>query len=398
MITGVSGGIRPPDTRHPADTGSFRPCFDPPVRADIVICGLGPAGRALAHRCLVRGMSVVAIDPNPQRRWQATYAAWTDELPPWLDDTTVAATVARPHAHGRRAHTIPRPYSVLDTGRLQHSLDLTGATVLTGRVTTLDRHTVTLDSGRMVRADRVIDARGLRRRAGRAEQTAYGLVLDGLGEEEPALFMDWRADNGADPGSPRSFLYTIPVGGGRFLYEETCLVGAPAIDLGELARRLRCRLRARGIPVRGDEPVERVRFPVVGGVPGAGRFGAAGGYLHPATGYSVGAALAAAGDIAAGQAATSNAARAVYRLRRAGLRALLALPPNELPGFFDAFFELDLCLQCAYLSGHADLAGTVTAMTRLFAAVPAGIRVRLAAATLHLPALSHAGSGSVIME
>ncbi|WP_280507789.1 lycopene cyclase family protein [Nocardia flavorosea] len=368
------------------------------MRADIVICGLGPAGRALAHRCLVRGMSVIAIDPNPHRRWQATYAAWTDELPAWLDDTTVAAAVARPCAYGRRAHTIPRSYSILDTGRLQHRLDLAGATVLTGRATILDRHTVTVDSGRTVRTDRVVDARGLRRRAGRAEQTAYGLVLDDPGHDEPALFMDWRDDNGADPGSPRSFLYTIPVGGGRVLFEETCLVGAPAIDLGELARRLRCRLRARGIPVRGDEPVERVRFPVVGGTPGAGRFGAAGGYLHPATGYSVGAALAAAGDIAAGHTATSSAARAVYRLRRAGLRALLALPPSELPGFFDAFFELDIGLQCAYLSGHTDLAGTVSAMNRLFAAVPAGTRVRLAAATLHLPALSHAGSGSVIME
>lgn len=368
------------------------------MRADIVICGLGPAGRALAHRCLVNGMSVIAIDPNPRRPWQATYAAWTDELPPWLDGATVAATIARPHAHGLRAHTIPRSYTVLDTGRLQHSLDLTGATVVTGRAATVGPRTVTLDTGTTLRAGRVIDARGLRRRAGRAEQTAYGLVLDDPGLAEPALFMDWRADNGADPASPRSFLYTIPVGGGRVLFEETCLVGAPPIDLGELARRLRCRLRARGIPVRSDAPVERVRFPVVGGTPRAGRFGAAGGYLHPATGYSVGATLAAADDLAAGRPRASYSARAVHRLRRAGLRALLALPPEQLPGFFDAFFELDIDLQRAYLSGHADLAGTVAAMTRLFAAAPAGTRVRLAAATLHLPPLSHRGTGSVIME
>lgn len=368
------------------------------MRADIAICGLGPAGRALAHRCLARGMSVVAIDPNPQRRWQATYAAWTDELPPWLDAAAVAAMIARPHAHGLRAHTIPRSYTVLDTARLQHSLDLTGATVLAGRAAALGRHTVTLDTGRTLQAGRVIDARGLRRRPGRAEQTAFGLVLDDPGRAEPALFMDWRADNGADNGSPRSFLYTIPVGGGRVLFEETCLVGAPPIGLGELARRLRCRLLARGIPVHGQEPVERVRFPVVGGAPRAGRFGAAGGYLHPATGYSVGAALAAAGDIAAGHPEVSNTARAVYRLRRAGLRALLALPPGELPRFFDAFFDLDIGLQRAYLSGHADLPGTVAAMTRLFGAVPADIRARLAAATLHLPPLSHRGSGSVIME
>lgn len=355
------------------------------MHADIVICGLGPAGRALAHRCLVRGLSVVAIDPNPWRPWRATYAAWTDELPDWLDSTAVAVTVARPHAHGRRAHTLPRSYSVLDTGRLQHNLDLTGATVHTDRAVRLGRHTVTLDSGRTVRGDRVVDARGLRRRPGRAEQTAYGLVLDDPGTDDPALFMDWRPDNGADPGAPPSFLYTIPLGDGRVLFEETCLVGAPPIALGELDRRLRYRLQARGVPVRGDEPVERVRFPVVGGAPGAGRFGAAGGYLHPASGYSVGAALAAADDIAAGRRGTTSATRAVYHLRRAGLRALLALPPNDLPDFFDAFFDLDIDRQRAYLSGRDDLSGTFTAMAVLFAALPGRTRARLAAATLHLP-------------
>ncbi|MGI5218170.1 lycopene cyclase family protein [Nocardia sp. CA-290969] len=367
------------------------------MSADIVICGLGPAGRALTHRCLAHGLSVTAIDPNPHRRWVATYAAWTDELPPWLDGAVVAATVAEPLAYGGRAHAIPRSYTVLDTAGLQRSLDLSGTTVLTGRVTALDRHTVTLDTGRTLRAGRVIDARGVGRRPGRAEQTAYGLVLQRPGHDDPALFMDWRDDNGAAPDAPRSFLYTIPLGGGALLYEETCLVGAPAIELAELARRLRHRLRARDIAVRGDERVERVRFPVVGGSPGAGRFGAAGAYLHPATGYSVAAALAAADDIAEGRNSWA-AARAVHHLRRAGLRALLALPPAELPGFFDVFFELDIDLQRAYLSGRTDPIGTLAAMTRLFAALPRSSRARLAAATLHLPALSHRRSGSVIME
>ncbi|MFI5719431.1 lycopene cyclase family protein [Nocardia sp. NPDC051750] len=368
------------------------------MSADIVICGLGPAGRALAHRCLVRGMSVLAVDPHPHRRWQATYAAWTDELPPWLDEAAVAATVTEPRAYGHRPHAIPRSYTVMDTGRLQYSLDLTGATVIAGRATALGRHTVTLDSGPTLHAERVIDARGIRRRPGAAEQTAYGLVAEHADRDVPALFMDWRPDNGADPGAARSFLYSIPLGDGRVLFEETCLVGTPPIALRELARRLQHRLRARGVPVRGDEQVERVRFPVTGGAPGARRFGAAGGSMHPATGYSVAAALAAADGIAAGRPGPQLAARTVYRLRQAGLRALLALPPAELPGFFDTFFDLDIELQRAYVSGHADLTGTVTAMTRLFAALPGNTRARLAAATLHFPALSHPGAGSVIME
>lgn len=384
------------DPGHPGVRDMTRPCFDPLMSADIAICGLGPAGRALAHRCLVRGMTVLAVDPNPRRHWRATYAAWSDELPSWLDRSVVAATVAEPRAHGLRDHFITRPYSVLNTALLQQSLDLTGATLIPARAVSLDRHTVTLDSGRTLRAGRVVDARGLRRHPRRAEQTAYGVVLPG--EAAPALFMDWRPDNGADPGTSPSFLYAVPLGGDTVLYEETCLAGAPALELAELARRLHHRLRARGIAQAGDERIERVRFPVTGGRPGAGRFGAAGGYLHPATGYSVAAALSAADTVAAGGSGWTPAARTVHRLRRAGLRALLALPPADIPRFFDAFFDLDIELQRAYLSRRDDPAGTLTAMSGVFFALPTSVRARLTAATLGLRSLSPRRSGSVIME
>lgn len=350
--------------------------------SDIVICGLGPAGRALAHRCLARGLAVTVIDPNPRRRWTATYAAWSDELPGWLDPTVAAATVSEPVAHGRRAHRISRPYTVFDTGLLQESLDITGAKPIADRAIALGRHTVTLASGATIRGDRVVDARGLPRAPHRAEQTAYGLVLDRSGEP---LFMDWRPDNGASPTATPSFLYAIPLGDGTTLFEETCLVGRPAPSPTALARRLHHRLRARGIPVRGDERVERVRFPMTGGCPSRSRFGAAGAFLHPATGYSVAAALSTADTVAAGRSAWPPTARTVHRLRLAGLRALLALPPTEIPVFFDAFFDLSIPDQRAYLSGRTDLTGTLTAMTHLFTALPTPSRTRLAAATLALP-------------
>ncbi|WP_051133056.1 lycopene cyclase family protein [Nocardia paucivorans] len=358
------------------------------VVSDIVICGLGPAGRALAHRCLVRGMAVTVVDPNPCRRWTATYAAWADELPDWLDPAVTATTMPEPTAHGRRPHRIPRPYTVFDTRLLQESLDITGAELVTDRATALDRHTVTLASGAVLRGDRIIDARGLPRAPNRAEQTAYGLVLD---HAEETLFMDWRPDNGADPTDPPSFLYAIPLGDGTTLFEETCLVGLPAPSPAALAQRLHHRLRARGISVRGDERVERVRFPVTGGRPSRSRFGAAGAFLHPATGYSVAAALSAADTVAAGRSAWPPTARAVHRLRLAGLRALLALPPSEIPVFFDGFFDLPLPAQRAYLSGRTELTGTLTAMTRLFTALPAPTRTRLVTATLALPFPARSG-------
>ncbi|WP_324190641.1 lycopene cyclase family protein [Nocardia beijingensis] len=368
------------------------------MKPDLVVCGLGPAGRALAHRAVLRGLTVTAIDPAPERRWTATYGMWADELPGWLSPQVVAATVARPMAWGTRAHRVDRPYVVLDTARLQAALHLGDANVVSDRVVRVGPRQVTSASGATITAARVVDARGLARSPARAEQTAYGLVVDvgrcaGLGP----LFMDWRPDNGADPGDLPSFLYAVPLDDERMLLEETCLAGRPALTGAQLRTRLLARLRARDVRLTGDEPVEHVRFPVQGGRPGSRRFGAAGGFLHPATGYSVGAALAAADAVAAGRDVWPATARVVHRLRGAGLRALLALPPGDLPLFFDTFFGLSPDAQRAYLSGRTDLAGTVAAMSALFAALPGPLRRRVAAATLGVAVPSRGRRASAMM-
>ncbi|MBF6142229.1 lycopene cyclase family protein [Nocardia farcinica] len=366
---------------------------------DIVVCGLGPAGRALAHRCLRRGLRVAVVDPAPRRRWSATYGVWADELPDWLDRAVVRARMTQPVAWGSRRHVLDRDYAVLDTGLLQDALTVDGAEVVTGRAAGLTRRSVTLADGRVLRADRVVDARGLSRSPRRAEQTAYGVVVAGdRADRVEPMFMDWRDDNGAEPGAPRSFLYAVPLGADAILLEETCLAGRPAIEPAELRRRLHHRLAARGIDLDGGEPVERVRFPVQGARPGRRRFGAAGGFTHPATGYSVAAALGAADDWAAGAPTGLARARATHLLRAAGLRALLALPPAELPVFFDTFFELPAPHQRAYLSGRTDPVGTAAAMRTLFTALPPRLRTRIAAATCGFPFRSQMPTGSAMME
>ena len=40
--------------------------------ADVVIVGGGPAGRALATRCIARQLTVVVVDPHPHRVWTPT--------------------------------------------------------------------------------------------------------------------------------------------------------------------------------------------------------------------------------------------------------------------------------------------------------------------------------------
>ncbi|MFQ6395913.1 lycopene cyclase family protein [Nocardia sp. KC 131] len=366
------------------------------MTADLIVCGLGPAGRALAHRGLAHGLSITVIDPLPDRLWSATYAAWEDELPAWLDPAAVGATVDQPTAWGTQWHRIARRYAVLDTARLQDSLDLADAEVVADRVVELGHHSVTLASGTVLNGKRVIDARGIARSPALAEQTAYGVIVES--DRVDPLFMDWRPDNGAHPQAPPSFLYAVPLGGGAMLIEETCLAGRPALDGATLRDRLEHRLRSRGIELTGSEPVERVRFPVQGGRPGPRTFGAAGGFTHPATGYSVAAALATADAVATGTSPWPASARAVQALRAASLRALLALPPADVPVFFDAFFTMPPAAQQAYLSGRTDLGGTVEAMRRLFTALPTRLRRRIAAATVGIPLRSHIRMGSFIME
>ncbi|MGZ4541939.1 MAG: lycopene cyclase family protein [Mycobacteriaceae bacterium] len=367
----------------------------PSEMADVAVLGLGPAGRTVAAACAASGLTVTAVDPHPELPWRATYGGWSDEFPAWAP---AAATVATPLVWTTHCRHINRAYSVLDTPALQRSLDLSDVNVHVGRASIDGRR---LEDGTALRAKVTIDARGAPAR-GRTQQTAYGVVVSRwraetvLGGAE-ALFMDWRTDHGAGTGAPPSFLYAVPLGGDRVLLEETCLARRPGLGLDDLARRLIARLAARGLQIDGHEPVERVRFALdaplprrewAGRTPPVVRFGAAAPLVHPASGYSVAAALRLAPQIAdiiatGGTAANvqsliwSRRARGVHALRLRGLRSLLAFAPADVPEFFAAFFALPLKHQQAYLSGRDDLAGTAAAMTVLVPHLSRQLRTQL---------------------
>jgi lycopene beta-cyclase len=266
---------------------------------------------------------------------------------------------------------------------------------------------VALDDGSELTASVVIDAAGRWQplRQGRvartsAEQTAFGVVVPAeaaapLVPAGEALFMDWRPDHG-EGGWP-TFLYGIPIGAGEVLLEETSLARRPGLPVAVLRRRLHARLAHHGIPIPPDARTETVRFPVDRprhDVPGVLGFGAAAPLVHPATGFSLAAALGLAGPVAdavaahlpAGPEAALAAARevvwprsakAVHGFRRIGLEALLRMPPEEVPGFFDVFFDLPERQRWAYLTGRDDLSGTVATMGGLFAASGWRLRRRL---------------------
>ena len=395
--------MRTPDPA-PRGAAPAEPC-------DVVVVGAGPAGRALAGACAARGLRTTLLDPAPERVWRITYGAWSAELPPELPGSAVAVR-ARGRAVALSERELGWEYSVLDVPGLRAHLDagLADVSARVGRAAGVGPDGVLLVDGSLLPARVVVDAGGyrqpLRAAPGRvrasAEQTAYGVIVD-EGTAAPvvapgeAMFMDWRPAD--DSGGWPTFLYAVPLGGGRVLLEETSLARRPGLALDELRERLLARLARHGVIPDPDVEVERVHFPVDS--PRHSRrasdaigFGAAAPLMHPATGFSVATALRLApqvaeaiaahlpgdarGALAAARAVLwPPAARAVHNLRRRGLEALLRMPPDEVPAFFEVFFALPERHRWAYLTGRDDLAGTVAAMNALFGQAGWGLRGRL---------------------
>lgn len=378
---------------------------------DVLVVGGGPAGRLLAVECARRGLRTTVFDPAPDRPWRATYAAWADELPPDLPAGLVAAR-ARGRVVALSERALGWDYAVLDVPALRAHLDAAlhrdGGTIRRGRaIGSPEPGAVTLADGHTARARVVVDAGGHRQplnpaprpRQSAAEQTAYGVVVDAAtaapvvtaGE---ALFMDWRRHHG-EPGWP-TFLYAVPLGGGAVLLEETSLARRPGLPLPVLHRRLLARLAHHGITPPAGAPVEQVRFPVDSPRHRARSvlaFGAAAPLVHPASGFSVAAAMrlapAVADAIAAGGPAHeliwSPAARTVHRVRRIGLEALLRMPPEQVPAFFEVFFDLPARHRWSYLTGRDDLRGTIATMNALFGRADWGLRGHLIGPALRPP-------------
>jgi lycopene beta-cyclase len=290
--------------------------------------------------------------------------------------------------------------------------DVVGARVGSG-----DLHRIDLDTGEAVRARVVVDATGWPARFARqagvqapAWQTALGVVLaeppDGdLGRP---TFMDFRRVIGPD-GAPSSvgphgvttFCYALPVHDG-WLVEETVLAAQarrradrPTAAVGRppgatpRQRAGRCGPhRVRAHPARwftsgSDQPIVA--------------FGAAAGYVHAATGFSVAASIRAAPRVAAaiaeavatgsGVADHEPIADAVWpaSMRRTrvlhdfGLEVLLDLDDDEVRAFFDAFFELATEDWSAYLRVDTPPREISAVMMRLFRSSSWQVRRRLAA-------------------
>ncbi len=139
------------------------PAANPGPGVDVAVVGAGPAGRALAGACALRGLHTALVDPDPRRPWRLTYGAWSDELPADLPETAVAAR-ARGRAVALTTRELGWEYAVLDVAGLRAHLDagLAGVTVVAGRVVHRDGDGVVLADGTTVAALVVVDAGGYR--------------------------------------------------------------------------------------------------------------------------------------------------------------------------------------------------------------------------------------------
>lgn len=373
---------------------------------DVVIVGDGPAGRALGAACLAAGVEAIVVGEG--RPWSATYGAWADDVTEHHDLAAAIMDIDVVGTPPRRR--LERQYLVFDNDRLAARLDVAPRLdARVGGVQHQDGGSIVLIDDDRISARIVVDATGpqaqlLTRRSGTGPsfQSAYGLVLDGRPDVggDVAVLMDWRSPSPSSSTEP-TFLYLVDLGAGRWLVEETSLARRRAMPAGQLRARLAARL-GRDLTDSADH-VEHVVIPMWPGVPARSQltvgFGAAGGYVHPATGYSVTASLQAAPRVANAMAAalgldTGSASRtsavwdAVWpadaRRARAlhdfGQAALLHLSTDDVQAFFDAFFDVPTDWWSAYLRVDTTPKDVARVMSAVFNAVPWSVRRRLLAA------------------
>lgn len=359
-------------------------------RTRAVVLGLGPAGRIAAHRAAARGWDVMALDPAGGSM-PSTVGAWAHQLPAWLPADAVASRF-RPSVvtSGGRRRLLDDDYVVLDTAVLSRlgGFDVCrerGMRHADGAVTIRDGDGDGEDFGAWASSDVVVDAVGAAPGAAvlEARQLAFGHVFREIDVPEHVrvpVLMDFTVPTGTDlppdradaTGSyPATFSYRLPLGDGTWLIEETILAarassGADDPRRAELHAHLH-RMQSRRLADLGLEPAraiadETVDFPMgprhlPGDDPrkGHGHFGAVGGWMHPATGYCVGAVLADVDrfldQLEARADASPPGGRPLAWLRRRGLHVLLGFDADQTREFFDSFLSLPDAAIREYLTG-----------------------------------------------
>ena len=385
----------------------------------MLVVGAGPAGLAIAAALGAQGLRVIGLSAgDPAAAWVNTYGIWAGEVEAlglahllshrWSD--TVSHFGSGTIRHGRA-------YGLFDKAALQrHWLERCAAAGVEwrrGRACSLqhdDRQsTIRTADGETLCALLVVDASGhepvfVRRGSDGpvAGQAAYGIVgRFSAPPIEPGqfVFMDYRPDHlsEAERQGPPTFLYAMDLGEGVFFVEETSLALAPAVPFATLQQRLQARLAHRGVAVEEVLHEEFCLFPMNPPLPDQRQrvvgFGGAGGMVHPASGYMVGALLRRAPDLAGAIAAALAAGRRGEALAasawqglwppelrwkhgffRFGLEKLMRFDEARLRHHFHTFFQLPDAQWFGFLTNTLPPRAVLAAMLALYGTAPWDVR------------------------
>lgn len=313
----------------------------------LVLKGLGPAGALLAIRAAQRGFHVTAYDPafdvTSPVPFPGTYGVFSTQIPAWADGLFGA----------------PEPLDVLaGTPLIRRTLGFSYRVLNQEAVAEALRcSSVRIKAEPLPNGVEAIDCTGAPRTDAALWQLAVGWFLpftDAPSGSTP-IFMDWSGTAAQAGDCAPSFCYVQRTDEG-WLYEETILAAHCSADAAKQEQVFEV-LRARLANRIGNQTVlreERVAIPM-----GTRRrhrerkFGAAAGFINPATGYSLGHALEAADGFLDGKHAGGWLE---YALRQVGGELIARADGATLQDFFGHFFALDTREQLAYLSGRDGLA------------------------------------------
>lgn len=280
--------------------------------ADLVLVG-GGLQNALAALAVLGARPearVVLVEAGRRVGGNHTWCFHAGDVPEraraLVEPLVVASWPGYEVAFPRQARSLAEPYGAISSERLAQVVearfrDAPNAVLLTEtRAAEIRAHEVTLADGRRLRGRAVIDARGPSRFGGGAHAgfqkfVGYEALLSAPSPVVTPLLMDATVPQ----TDGLRFFYVLPLGERRVLLEDTYFSDEPELDraaLGDGIRRyaaqngfhvervVRTESGVLPLPVRASSPEPHdPDAPFVAGY--------AGGFFHPATGYSFPVAL-----------------------------------------------------------------------------------------------------------
>lgn len=362
---------------------------------DIFVAGAGPSGLAIASACSREGLNTVCVAPDVETPWANNTCAWEVEIRPlgleslcdriWPNIEIIFSNSSSKVKKGGYAH--------FDNARLHRTLLSDVKETMTAEADSVTHDekgsAITLKGGEKIRATVVVDATGHAHRllqTPRREADSFQNVLGVLArvDEHPfkldhMILMDFRSDFLGTDIHPPTFLYAMPHAPDLVFLEETSLADNPGVPFNLLRERLNARIASLGINVKNIEFEEQGALAMNPVVPDLNQrvigFGLAGGFVHPATGWSVARSLNQAGPAAESIAggirsglAPDEIARETYR--RIWPKSLLRMRNIHMRGgefftrigiktltlFMKGFFSSPGTMWQTYLSWNATLA------------------------------------------